>query len=81
MGMTASTTDAPAVESKTNYIARITKPIDSFFDKHLAPRSTTPENIRQINQDRIMFKVAASLIVATYLVFAVLIVTGVTIYA
>jgi hypothetical protein len=81
MGATTSTTNAPAVSSKTNYIARITKPLDDFFNKHLAPRSVTYQNIRQINRGRFMFKVAVLLITTAYLAFAVFLVTGVTIYA
>ena len=83
MGMTANTTNAPAVGGDCNstIINRFTKPLDEFFNKHLAPRSTTLENIRQINRDRVMFKIAVLLITTAYLAFAVVIVTGVTIYA
>lgn len=78
--ITASTTSAPAVSSKANYIARITKPLDDFFNKHLAPRSVTYQNIQKINRDRIMFKVAVSIITTAYLAFAVAIIKG-AIYA
>lgn len=81
MGATTSTSSAPAVSCKTNYIARITKPLDDFFNKHLAPRSVTYQNIRQTNRDRIIFKVAVLLITTAYLAFAVAIIKEVIIYA